>query len=80
MSALARQLLAESERKTVAVPRLALSQSEVALALGVSVDFVQEHIWAELRIVRRGRKGLVSIAELERWLERNAALTLGDRR
>jgi excisionase family DNA binding protein len=61
------------------VPRLALTQTEAARALGVSVDFLQEHVWTELRIVRRGRKGLVAVAELERWLERNAARTLENR-
>jgi hypothetical protein len=56
-----------------------LTQTEAAQALGVSVDFLQEHVWPELRIVRRGRTGLVSVAELERLLERNAARTLEGR-
>lgn len=59
-----------------AVPRLALSASEAAQALGVSCDYFTDHIAADLRWVRRGRKKLVAVAELERWLERNAARTL----
>lgn len=34
--------------------RLALSKREAADALGVSVDFLEEHVMHELRIVRRG--------------------------
>jgi hypothetical protein len=42
----------------------------------VSTDFFADHVQAELRLVRRGRLILVPVRELERWLERNAALTL----
>ena len=58
------------------VPRLALTKADVAEALGVSVDFVEDHVWPELRLVRRGRKTFVSIRELEAWLERSAARTI----
>jgi len=58
------------------VPRLALSISEAAQALGVSDDFLREHILDELRVVHRGRRRLVPVRELERWLEREAARPL----
>ena len=58
------------------VPRLALSKAEAAVALGVSVDFLEEHVMHELRIVRRGRRRLIPVRELERWLDENAARTL----
>lgn len=61
------------------LPRLALRKSELADALGVSVDFVDEHVWPELRIVRRGRIALVDVREVERWLEENAAHVLDHR-
>lgn len=54
------------------VGRLALSKVEAAAALGVSVDFLEEHILPELRIVYRGRRRLIPVAELERWLEAEA--------
>jgi excisionase family DNA binding protein len=57
-------------------PRLALKPEEAAAAIGVSRDFFDDHIRDELRVVRRGSKVLVPVAELERWLEANAALTL----
>jgi excisionase family DNA binding protein len=59
------------------VPRLALSPDEAAEAIGCSRDFFDEHVAGELRIVRRGRRKLIPIVELERWLDRSAALTLG---
>jgi excisionase family DNA binding protein len=60
----------------VNVPPLALTRQEAALALGVSVDYLDDHIWGELRLIRRGRKTLVSVRELERWLEKAGERTL----
>lgn len=61
-----------------AVPRLALSVNEAAQSLGVSVDFLAEHIAPELRWCRRGRKKLVAVSELERWLVENSARVFED--
>lgn len=58
------------------LPRLALSADEAAAALGVSRDYLDEHIASELRWVRRGRRKFVAVREVERWLERAAALTV----
>jgi excisionase family DNA binding protein len=59
-----------------AVMRLALSKAEAADALGVSVDFLENHVMDDLRIVRRGRRRLIPVRELERWLTENAARVL----
>jgi len=40
--------------------------------LGVSRDYFDEHIIGELRVVRRGRRILIAVTELHRWLTRNA--------
>jgi len=61
------------------VPRLALSLTEAAAALGVSADYFAEYVAPELRMVRRGRKRLVAVRELDTWLDRNATRTLEDR-
>jgi len=59
--------------RTSQLPRLSISPGEAAEMLGVSRDFFDEHIKPELRIVRRGSKTiLIPVAELERWLEKNA--------
>ena len=60
------------------VPRLALSADEAAAALGVSRDFLDEHIASELRWIRRGRRKLVALRELERWLTESARRPLED--
>jgi hypothetical protein len=52
--------------------------TEAPDALGVSWDFFHEHVAAELRWVRRGRKKLVAVRELERWLEENSSRVFGD--
>jgi excisionase family DNA binding protein len=58
------------------VPRLALSLDEAAASLGVSRDYFDEHVRPELRVARRGRRVLIAVTELERWLEQNAARVL----
>ena len=60
--------------ETAAVPRIAMSKQEAASALGVSIDFFDEHIVRDLRMVRVGRRRLVPITELERWLDTHADL------
>jgi excisionase family DNA binding protein len=59
--------------------RLAVSPREAAAMLGVSRDFFDEHILPELRVVRRGRLVLIPVTEIQRWLDREAGLTLAPR-
>lgn len=56
------------------LPRLSVSPGEAATMLGVSRDYFDEHVLHELRIVRRGRRILIALAELERWLDRAAMI------
>lgn len=56
------------------LPRLSVSPGEAAEMLGVSRDYFDEHVLHELRIVRRGRRILIALAELERWLDRAATV------
>jgi len=55
---------------------LAYTKTEAAKALGLSFDFFAENAYSELRVVRRGRRTLVPVRELELWLEKNAARAL----
>jgi hypothetical protein len=59
--------------------RLAVSRKEAAYLIGVSLDFFDEHVAPELRTVIRSRRRLIPIVELERWLEKNAAVDLDPR-
>ena len=56
--------------------RLALPPAEAAAMLSMSRDSFDRYVRDELRLVRVGRKVLVPISELTRWLELNAARTL----
>lgn len=58
--------------------RLALSPTEAASSLGISRDFFDQHVLPELRIVRRGRRRLIPVRELERWLDQHASTALRD--
>jgi len=60
--------------------RLALSPDEAAQALGVSRDFFDQHLLPELRIVRCGRRRLIPLTELERWLNQAASRPLNNHR
>lgn len=67
---------ASSEIAVAPVPRLALDISEACLALNVSWDTWREHIEPDVRIVRIGRRKLVPVDELQRWLTEHAETTL----
>ena len=55
-----------------ALPRLSVSPDEAAAMLGVSRDYLDHHVLHELRSIRRGRRILIALAELEAWLDRSA--------
>lgn len=58
--------------------RLTVSRVEAAAMLDLSLDTFEAHVLPELRVVRVGRRVLVPVAELERWVERNAVRVPGD--
>lgn len=62
-----------TQTRRAPVARLAFGMEDAAEAIGVSADFFAEHIKPDLRITRRGRRQLVTVRELERWLEETAA-------
>jgi excisionase family DNA binding protein len=53
--------------------RLSLTRKEAADSLGISIDTFERHVQHELRLLRVGRKRLVPVAELQRFVESNAA-------
>ena len=53
--------------------RLALTRSEAAAAIAMSVDSFERYVQPELKVVRVGRMRLIQVRELERWLEKHAA-------
>jgi hypothetical protein len=55
---------------------LAVTKTQAAEMLGMSVDSFERHLMADLKLVRTGRLVLVPVRELERWLEENAARTI----
>lgn len=61
-----------SKTRRASLPRLSVSPDEAAEMLGVSRDYLDEHVLHDLRIVRRGRRILIALAELERWLDTSA--------
>jgi hypothetical protein len=54
--------------------QLAVNKTEAARVIGVSVDFFDEHVAHELKCVRRGRRRLYAVKELQRWLDESAEL------
>lgn len=68
-----------ARKLAVSIPRIALTPPETAAAIGVGPDFFDENVAPELRLIRRGRKRLVPVTELERWIAENAEHVLGER-
>ena len=58
------------------VRRLCLTPEEAAASIGCSRAFWDEHILPDLRVIRKGKLVLVPVIELERYIQREAALTL----
>ena len=65
-----------ARKLATSIPRIALTPAEAAAAIGVGPDFFDANVAPELRLVRRGRKRLVPVRELERWTADNAERTL----
>jgi hypothetical protein len=65
-----------TKKLAVSVPRIALTPPEAAAAIGVGPDFFDANVAPDLRLIRRGRKRLVPVAELERWTAQNAEWVL----
>ena len=55
-------------------PRLSLTVDEAARSLGISRDHFERHVMPNLRVVRSGRRRLVPIGELDRWLDQHATM------
>jgi len=68
-----------AKKLPTAIPRIALTPAEAAAAIGVGPDFFEARVAPELRLIRRGRKRLVPVGELERWISENAEYALGER-
>jgi hypothetical protein len=64
------------ELQRAGTARLALSIGEACEALGCGWDFWSAHVAPEIRMVRRGARRFVPVAELNRWLEANAERVL----
>lgn len=66
-----------ARKLAASIPRIALTPAEAAAAIGVGPDFFDEKVAPDLRLIRRGRKRLVPVTELERWTAENAERVLG---
>jgi excisionase family DNA binding protein len=66
----------EKLRATYELPVLALSIREACAALGITHDLWKEHVADDVRMVRLGRRRLVPVAELQRWLAEHAEFGL----
>lgn len=65
-----------ARKLTRPIPAIALTPPEAAAAIGVGDTFFDEQVRPELLLVRRGRKVLVPVAELERWVAENSVAVL----
>jgi hypothetical protein len=67
-----------AKKLPASIPRIALTPSEAAAAIGVGPDFFDANVAPQLRLIRRGRKRLVPVRELERWVIENAEAPMAD--
>ena len=55
---------------------LALSIDDAARVLSLSRDSFERHVIGQIRVVRVGRRLLVPVRELERWIDRSSSIPL----
>jgi hypothetical protein len=67
-----------ARKLTTSIPRIALTPPEAAAAIGVGPDFFDQNVAPELRLIRRGRKRLVPVTELERWVTESAGTPIAE--
>ncbi len=60
----------------ITVAPIALSKTDAAAALGVSIDSFERHIQPQVKVIRRGRLRLFAVSELERWAAEAGERTL----
>jgi hypothetical protein len=63
---------AKRARSVQPVPRYALTRREAAASLGISLNHFERRVQPELKVVLSGQLVLIPVAELERWVQRNA--------
>ena len=56
----------------MSTPRLALTPDEAAASIGVSRDTLERYVVDGLRVVRLGRRVVIPVSEIERFLSRSA--------
>ncbi len=61
-----------AKKLPASIPRIALTPPEAAAAIGAGPDYFNQYVAPHLRLIRRGRKRLVPVSELERWVAENA--------
>jgi len=61
-----------AKKLPASIPRIALTPSEAAAAIGVGPDFFDANVAPQLRLIRRGRKRLIPVRELEQWVTENS--------
>lgn len=59
------------------VAPIALTKTDAAAALGISIDSLERHVIPQIRVIRRGKLVLVPTRELTRWVEENAEGLVG---
>lgn len=65
-----------AKKLPASIPRIALTVPEAAASVGVGPDYFETYIAPHLRLIRRGRKRLVPVSELERWVSENAEVPM----
>jgi hypothetical protein len=61
-----------STRPLQPVPRYTLTRKEAASSLGISIKHFERKVQPELKVILSGQLVLIPVAELERWVQRNA--------
>jgi hypothetical protein len=68
--------MATRAKSSISAPRLAFSIDEAAASIGVGETIFRKHVLPRIRTVRIGARVLISMRELERFLDESSSVLL----
>jgi hypothetical protein len=68
--------MATRAKSSISTPRLAFSIDEAAASIGIGETIFRQHVLPRIRTIRIGARVVISMRELERFLDESSSVLL----